>query len=172
MDRILSYKKVDEYLENLATKHVDINDYVGTSTTELNSKLGSVDGLQSPFLCFFNYQGKLSGNQQRTFNERTLSFSICFTGIDSEDFEAQKDAIDTAEIIGLEVLSRINVESKKQEIGWLYNNFEKDSAYYTEIELDQAEGVFGMEFHFNLKNTEQLVVSPEKWTDGNTFCTP
>lgn len=171
-DRILSYKKVDEYFSALADKHVDIKDYIGTSTTELDSKLGSVDGLQSPFLCFFNYQSKLSGNQQRTFNERTLSFSICFTGINAEDFEAQKKAIDDAEIIGLEFLSRINIESKKEAIGWLYNNFQKDSVYYTEIELEKADGLFGMEFHFDLKNTEPLVVSPDKWTDGDTFCTP
>lgn len=171
-ERVLSYKKVDEYFSSLAAKHVDVKDYIGTSTTELDSKLASVDGLQSPFFCFFNYQGKLSGNQQRTFNDRTLSFSICFTGIDAEDFPAQKQAIDDAEIIGLEILSRINIESKKEAIGWLYNNFQKDTAHYSEIELEGSEGVFGMEFHFDLKNTEPLVVSPDKWSDGNEFCVP
>ncbi|UOX35323.1 hypothetical protein LXD69_07330 [Flavobacterium sediminilitoris] len=171
MDRILSYTKVDDYFKSLANKHLDINDYIGTSTTELDSRMSSVDGIASPFLCLFNYQGKLSGNMQRTFNDRTLSFSICFTGIEAEDFPAQKAAINAAEVIGLEILSRINVESKNPAIGWLYDNFQKDTVHYSEIELDKAEGFFGMEFHFDLKNSEPLVVTPDKWSDGDQFCT-
>lgn len=170
-NRILSYKKVDEYFELLAQKHVEINDYIGTSQTELSSKLTSFDGVASPFFVFFNYQGKLTGNQQRTFNTRTLSFSICYIVKDLEDFVAQKEAIDNAEIIGLEVLSRINYDSKLQNIGWLYNNFEKDSVNYNEIELEKPDGIFGMEFHFDLKNIEPLTATPEKWTDGELICT-
>lgn len=171
MARVLSYKKVDDYFKSLAEKHVDINDYVGDSTTEIDNKLDSVDGLQSPFLSFYSYEGKLSGNQQRTFNDRTLSFAICFTGIDAQNFEDQRKAKDDAELIGLEVLSRINVDSKNPLSGWLYNNFEKNTVFYTEIELDKSEGIFGMEFHFDLKVLEPLVVTPDKWSDGDQFCT-
>ena len=170
MERVLDYKKVDDYLKSLAEKHVDIKDYVGDSTTELDDKVNTTDGLQSPFMSFYGYEGKLSGNQQRTFNERSLSFAICYSGISSGDFEAQRIAKRDAEIIGLEVLSRINVESKSPAIGWLYDNFVKESVQYIELEQELSEGLFGMEFHFNLKSLEPLVVTPDKWSDGDQFC--
>lgn len=169
MERLLSYKKVDEYFKELATKNVDIRDYCGTSVFELAEKLDSSQS-QSPILVFFTYEGKLSGNQQRTFNNRLLSFSILFTGIKSDDVPAQLEAKNNGEIIGLEVLSRINVQSKMPGIGWLYNNFDKDSVLYSEVDTD-LEGVHGMEFFFNLKTIEPLIVNPEKWSDGNIFCT-
>lgn len=169
MERLLSYKKVDQYFEELATKHVDIKDYCGTSVFELGEKLDSSQTL-SPILVFFNYEGKLSGNQQRTFNNRSLSFSILFIGIKPDDVPAQLEAKNNAEIIGLEVLSRINVQSKMENIGWLYNNFDKDSVTYVEVDTD-LEGVHGMEFFFNLKTIEPLIVTPDKWSDGNIFCT-
>ncbi|MFW0737576.1 hypothetical protein [Flavobacterium sp. T12S277] len=170
MERPLSYKKVDEYFEELATKNIDIKDYCGTSVFALGEKLDSSQDIQSPILVFFNYEGKLSGNQQRTFNSRSLSFSILFIGIKSDDVPSQLAAKNDAEIIGLEVLSRINVQSKMENIGWLYNNFDKDSVIYSEVDTD-LEGVHGMEFFFNLKTIEPLIVNPDKWSDGNIFCT-
>jgi hypothetical protein len=46
-----------------------------------------------------------------------------FSQVPADDFPAQRTAIDTAEEIGLEVLSRINIQHAY--IGWLYNNFDK-----------------------------------------------
>jgi len=170
MERLLSYKKVDEYFKGLAIKHIDIKDYCGTSPLELAEKMASVDGILSPILVLFNYAGKLSGNQQRTFNNRSLSFSILYSGIGADDTVGQLTAKNDAEIIGLEVLSRIHVQSKMQDIGWLYNNFEKESVVYEEVNAETAEGFCGFEFHFDLKTIEPLVVTPAKWSDGNIFC--
>jgi hypothetical protein len=170
MERPLSYKKVDDYFRNLATKHINIKDYCGTSVLELVEKMASVDGVLSPTLVLFGYSGKLSGNQQRTFNNRSLSFSILYAGIAADDIAGQLTAKNDAEIIGLEVMSRIHVQSKMPNIGWLYNNFEKDSVVYEEVDNEEADGFYGFEFHFNLKTIEPLVVTPAKWTDGNIFC--
>lgn len=170
MARELDYTKVDIYFRELSEKNVDIKDYCGTSVFELAEKITSTDGIISPILVLFNYEGKLSGNAQRTFNNRSLSFSILFSGISTEDFLAVKKAKTDAELIGLEVLSRINVQSKMPDIGWLYNNFDKDSVTYDEIDPETANDLVGMEFHFDLKTIEQLNVTPEKWTDGNIFC--
>jgi hypothetical protein len=171
MARILSYKKVGLFFKDLATKHVDIKDYCGTSAMELASKMASVEGVGSPILVFFDYSGKLEGNEQRTFNKRNVAFSILFPGIKPGEFDAQDEAIDQAEEIGLEVLSRINVQSKMPEIGWLYNNFEKESALILEVKSEGQDGFYGMEFHFDLKTVEPLVVTPNKWSDGAIFCT-
>lgn len=171
MERVLSFKKVDNYLEDLATKHVDINGYCSTSVEELASKLGSVNGVDVPILVFFDYSGKLEGPEQRTFNNRSLAFSILYPGISPSDFPSQYLAINNAEEIGLEVLSRIHVQSKMPDIGWLYNNFKKESVLMMEVKSEGQDGFYGMEFHFDLKTLEPLIVTPEKWSDGNIFCT-
>lgn len=172
MERNLSYKKVTDYLEYLANNHVDINGFVCDSPGAINDILSTVAGLPSPFLCFSNYEGKLTGNQQRTFNERTINFVIGLTNIPADDFESQKVAKNQAEEIGLEVLSRIHVDSKKNTNTWLYNNFNKDSVEYSEVELEFIDGCFGMEFQFELKTIEPLVVDPTKWLDASDFCNP
>jgi hypothetical protein len=172
MERILSFKKVDAFFKGLAKKHVDINDYCGTSVNELADKLASVEGIKAPILVFFDYSGKMNGNEQRTFNNRSLAFSILYPGIKSDQFEEQNTAIDQAEEIGLEVLSRINVQSKMPDIGWLYNNFNKESALMMEVKSEGQDGFYGMEFHFELKTLEPLIVDPDKWTDGDLFRCP
>lgn len=170
MARLLSFKKVDAFFKDLATKHVDIQDYCSTSVQELADKISSVDGLQSVILVFYDYFSKLSGVEQRTFNSRSLAFSILINGIKSDDYPGQREAIELSEEIGLEVLSRINVWSKMPESGWLYNNFDKNSVTYNEIDNEGTGGFYGMEFHFDLKTLEPLVVTPEKWNDGAIFC--
>lgn len=170
MERILSFKKVDDYFKELATKHVDIKDYCSTSAEELANKIASIDGVQNPILVFFDYYGKLSGSEQRTFNNRSLAFSVLFTGIKQDQYPEQREAVNLAEQIGLQVLSRINIQSKMPNIGWLYKNFDKDSATYDEVLSEGADGFYGMEFHFDLKVLEPLVVDPAKWSDGEIFC--
>jgi len=171
MASLLSFKKVDEFFGDLATKHVDIEDYCSTSAQELADRISSTEGVQSPILVFYDYFSKLSGNEQRTFNNRSLGFSILFTGIKADDFPGQRDAKEKAEKIGLEVLSRINVWSKMPESGWLYKNFDKETVTYDEVDAEGSDGYYGMDFHFELKTLEPLVVDPAKWTDGNIFCT-
>lgn len=170
MARSLSFKKVNDFFKDLATKHVDINDFVGTSPVEFSEKASTVDGLKTT-LVFYDYRGKLSGNDQRTFNNRTLSFSIIKPGIQSDDFLAQDLAIDECEAIGLEVLSRINVWSKMPESGWLYKNFEKETVIMEEVRAEEGDSFWGMDFSFELKTLEPLVVDPSRWSDGGIFCT-
>lgn len=169
--RQLSYIKVDEYFQDLSVKHVDIKDYCGTSVNELVNKIGQHSGIQSPILILFNIQNKLSGNQQRTLNNRTISFTVAFVVPDADDYVAQKKAIDDSEAIGLEILGRINIDSKGKKVDWLYNNFDPNTVHFMEFESETTEGLFGCEFHFDLKNPEPLLVDPAKWTDGGDYCT-
>jgi hypothetical protein len=170
MERILSYKKIDDYFRNLAQKNIDIRDYCGTSVSELADKIASVQGTESPILVFFDYSSKLEGNEQRTFSIRSLAFSILFKDIKPDQFQSQTDAIDQAEAIGLEVLSRIYIQSKMPDIGWLYKNFQKESVVMMEVKSEGQDGFYGMEFHFDLKTLEPLVVDKSKWSDGDIFC--
>ncbi len=170
MARVLSFQKVDDFFKDLATKHVDIKDYCSTSVEELANKIASVDGVKPPILVFFDYYGKLEGGTQRTFNNRSLAFSILYTGIKADDYPGQREAITKSEEIGLEVLSRINIQSQMPDIGWLYNNFDKNTVTMDEVISEGQDGFYGMEFHFDLKTLEPLVVNPAKWSDGDIFC--
>lgn len=171
MARILTFKIVEEYLKSLSERHVDIQDFVGTSLSELATKLTAHYGIKSPFMVFYSISSQLSGTNQRSFNTRRISFVIASAGINKEDFEKQKEAIDKAEQIGLDVLSRINYDSKISGSDWLYNNFQKDTVIYEVYQDEEVEGLFGMDFHFDLKLPEPLVALPDKWSDGDTICT-
>ncbi|WP_417365890.1 hypothetical protein [Flavobacterium beibuense] len=170
MDRILSKKKVNDYLKSLAELSNDIQLFVGTSELELDAAINKKSGLLSPCLNFYGYSWKLSGNHQRTFNTRTISFAVLIAGVKNDDFEARDNAITRAEEIGLDVLSRIYQDSLKPEFEWLYNNVDKSSVEGYEIKAKKPEGLYGMEFHVDIKVHEPLVVDPAKWSDGDSFC--
>lgn len=166
----LSYQAVDDLLRELSLKHLDIKDYCGTSVDELHNRLASTAGIQSPSLVFFNYTARLTGTEQRTFNARRISFTILYTGVPKDDYAAQRAAVNNAEIIGLEVIARINIYSKMQQSGWLYRNFDQSTVTYTELDSAELEGMFGMEFHFEIKTHQPLTVTKTKWSDGDIFC--
>ena len=159
MERILTFEMVEDYLKSLSVRHVDIKDFVGTSISELATKLTAHGGIKSPFMVFYSLSSQLSGTKQRSFNTRRISFAIAFAGISREDFQRQKQAKNEAEQIGLDVLSRINYDSKVQGT-WLYDNFLKDSVVYEDYEDEEVEGLYGMDFHFELKLPEPLVAVP------------
>jgi len=73
MSRELTYKKMNDYLEDLVSKNVDLKAFVGSSVNELANKLASNDGVESPFFIFYGYRNRLSGNEQRTHNSKTIS---------------------------------------------------------------------------------------------------
>jgi hypothetical protein len=46
-----------------------------------------------------------------------------------------------------------NKHSKQDAyIGWLYNNFDKNSVTIEEVIAEGQDGFYGMEFHFDLKH--------------------
>lgn len=170
MDRLLSKKKVSDYLKGIVQKNADLVHYVGTNKEELTNLIHSKAGITGPVLNFYGYRWKLEGNSQRTFNARVVSFAVLIAGVDIEDYQAQDEAVSSAEAIGLEVLSYIYQEAQLPETGWLYNNLTKESITADEIAMRDTAALFGMDFSFELKVSEPLVVNKTKWTDGNKFC--
>lgn len=170
MDRLLSKKKVSDYLAGIVEKNADLVHYVGTNKEQLLNLMNSKAGITGPVLSFYGYRWKLDGNSQRTFNTRVISFAILIAGVGIEDYEAQDEAVSLAEAIGLEVLSYIYQEAQLPETGWLYNNLSKDSITAEEIAMRDTEALFGMDFSFELRVADPLVVTKTKWTDGDRFC--
>ena len=168
--RILNYNIVKEYFNYLATNHKNINSFVGYSAEELATELRKIKGLPDPILVLYNYEGKLDGNNQRTFANRTISFAILKQVEKVDDFTVQYQAIADCEELGLSVLSRIHYDSKGKKIEWLYNNFIKDSVRFNEVKYKSSEGLFGMEFSFDLKTLEPLSIVADDWEDIESVC--
>lgn len=166
----MSKQKVSNYLRDLTDKNVDLTHFVGGDPQELADLLDSDKGPEGVILCFYGYRWKLDGNAQRTFNDRTIHFSILVAGVDIEDYLAQDAAITQAEAIGLEVLSRIYQDSHRPAMGWLYQNIKKDAVIGEEIRPEKTEDLVGMDFIFEIRVQEPLVVDKAKWSDGSIFC--
>ena len=165
MIKSVNYKAILGYFRLLAATHAQIRSFVGYSPFDLSSKAGAVRGLCTPALVLYGYEGKLDGNHQRTVARRTLRFAVVHTVLHAHDFQAQYETISMSEAIGLSVLSRLNIESKKGDIKWLHNSFVKESVRFNEIKLKGENGMFGMEFSFDIKTLEPLVINPSDWKD-------
>jgi hypothetical protein len=168
--RILNYKICLDYFKDLVTQHKIIKSFVGYSAEELATEMAKIKGIPDPILVLYNYEGKLDGNNQRTFANRTISFAILKQVKKVDDFTAQYQAIADCEELGLSVLSRVNYDSKGKKVEWLYNNFIKDSVRFNEVKYKSSEGLFGMEFSFDLKTLEPLSIVADDWEDITELC--
>ena len=166
-----NYLLIKNYLENLATNHHAISKFSGFSKLEMHNILGKLKGEKYPMMVLFEYQGKLSGPTQRTFATRTVGFSIFTGGIGLQDYTKQYQAIGQAEEHGLEILARINYDSKTQDgVEWLYKNFDKSEVRFEELRLSNEAGVYGMEFYFDLKVPQPFGIKTSDWNDISQVC--
>ncbi|MFA7448739.1 MAG: hypothetical protein WCY77_09905 [Weeksellaceae bacterium] len=170
MNQKAYFKRVKDYLEALVEDTDEIAEFVGTSESELMTKLQTITDASKPLLIFFGYEGNLEGQKQRTFGPRTISFSIVYPITDQNNYALQYQRINDAESIGLEVLARINYDSTLEgAVDWLYNSFEKDSCKFHEITYKTPIGLVGHEFFFDLKFNNALTPTPSFWKDRD-FC--
>lgn len=164
------FEKVRSYLSGLVDKTDHIKKFISVSERELQSVLSKTTKVDDPFMVFFGYEGKLTGNNQRTIGTRTISFSVLYRVINPNDFAGQYEKINQAENIGLQVLSRINRDSHpSSEETWLHNAFQKDSVKFSEVFYETAHGLFGCEFHFDLEVQNPLTADSDFWLDKD-FC--
>lgn len=164
------FKRVKDYFQALVDDTDEIADFIGTSESELMTKLQSITQPDKPFLVFFGYEGSLEGQKQRTFGPRTISFSIVYPVLDQNDYSMQYKKINDAEAIGLEVLARINYDSTLEGgVDWLYNSFAKDSCKFKEVVYKTPIGLFGHEFFFDLNFNNPLRPTPSFWKNRE-FC--
>lgn len=162
----VSYKKVIEYLKELAEKNTEISDAVGFNQSELLNKLRSRDGIDGYILAPFEYQGAISGTSQQTFASRVVQFAILTVHKAKENYEAEIDIESNCESIGLEILSRIRYDAEQaEEIKWLYQNIDPNKMTFHPIGSQTTEAIKGFLFSFELKTREVLKVHHDKWSD-------
>lgn len=163
-------KVVKSYFKNLVASTDVIKHYIGTSKKELMNFLSKSKSVDDPFLVLFSYDGKLDGNNQRTFGTRSVSFAILFRTSNANNIEDQDEKIDLAEEYLLQVLSRINYDSKSGDVEWLKDAFKKDSVKFSEVTYETANGLFGFECHFDVDVKNPLIADNSFWNDKD-FCT-
>lgn len=168
--REVSFSKINTYLKDLVQKSTVIKDYIGISRIELQNRLVSSKlKVKDPFFVLYEYSGRLHGNKQRTFGSRELSFCILFR-CKPDDVPAQEQAINLAEVYGLEFISRMKWDSTTHQHKWLAEIFSKNSVSFSSVEYEFANGLFGMEFSFELETKDPLSVDSTLWNDGKDFC--
>lgn len=164
------FKQINDYFEHLVNSTNHIKKFIGVSERELQSVLASTSMVDDPFLVLFGYKGALDGNNQRTLGARTVSFSILYRVTDPNNYAGQYTKTNLAEHIGLQVLSRINQESRPtSSVKWLHGAFVKGSVHFEEVFYQTGSGLFGCEFHFDLGVKDPLTVDSGFWTDKD-FC--
>lgn len=160
----VSYSTISNYFKDLINKTPYIKSYIGSSRTELQNKLTSRIKIEDPFFVLWGYGGKLEGNnKQRTQGCRSINFSILFR-IKPDDYTAQEDAYDKAELYGLNIIARIYQESCIKKYGWL-SNFDKDAVSWEPVEYQTANGLFGVEFSLLIPTKDPLTIDYSFWAD-------
>lgn len=164
------FKKVNDYLKYLVENTNHIKKFIGVSERELQAVLNKTKKEDDPFLVFFGYKAKLKGNNQRTIGTRTISFAVLYRVTDPNNYADQDEKINTAEYIGTQVLSRINIDSHpSSDVTWLHGTFQKDSVEFEKVTYQTANGLFGCEFHFDLEVKNPLIADSDFWLDKD-FC--
>ncbi|WP_312750586.1 hypothetical protein [Epilithonimonas hominis] len=162
-----NYTQTKNYFKNLAEQSNFINDFVGFFRREWLDRVSSTMKLKSPILALYDYRLGFDGPEQKTSTVRKVGFAIMFNNVKSGDLEGQYNAINEAEIMAVKILSRIRLDSYKEN-HMLYNAFLKDSVEISPVELSGNE--FGVEVTFNLKNIQSLKVFKEDWKDIENIC--
>lgn len=167
----MTYEKLTTYFEFLGLKHKLINSTIVFNERKFNQEYASRNGLQYPALIFDPYKSYLSGNAQRTFNNRSFEFSVMIK-VENSSADALKRARNMAEEIGLQLIARIKHDSNTcSNLDWLYQNFDANNVNYEPANYDNTNGdlVTGMDFSFSLKNKQSLKMNPSLWLDKTRF---
>lgn len=76
MKNRISYKGVKEYLQKLQVNSTFLNDFVGFSEREWNSRKASRIGIKSPVLALFRYQLGFDSPETTVLSVRKIGFAV------------------------------------------------------------------------------------------------
>lgn len=161
------FSQIELYFEELVQNTEYIKAFIPLSERALSNHLESTSRLQDPMLFLMSYEGKLDGNNQRTVGYRTVNFAVMFR-CDSDDAMAQRKAINDSEHVILNVLSRIDLDSKEQIIPWLKNAFVKNSVKLEDADFEYFPGLYGMYCSFDLEVKNSLKYDNSFWKTEKT----
>lgn len=163
--RTITHNAIIAYFNDLATQHLQLQDFYRFDLDEARTQLRS--GLKLPCLMLESHSSDLETqtNQVTTFNNRTISFLVLDRAA-QRDHDKINDIRDTAESIILDIISRMKRDNKDRA-HWLYNLFDVNS-----VVIDPGGPIFmdlyGYNVRLTLKNKETMVYDQTKWADGTS----
>lgn len=154
------FLEIENYLENLVNQTDHIKTFVPLSDRDIDNKMsGNTVG---PFFVLISYKGALNENKQRTIGRRNLTFAILLKA-PHDNALVQRQKIDEAEWIGLNVLSKIDLDSQLGTPDWMKHAFIKETVHYEETQYEQFSGLFGQEFSLDLNIKNPLKYESNFW---------
>lgn len=158
------FQPIEDYFEQITKSTTKIGNFVPMSDGALDDILSNKPIF--PLLCLVDYEGKLNQNKQRTIATRTVTFSILFR-CPTDKKTDQREKVNEAEMIGLNILSKIEFDSCSGNNSWLKNAFKKESVHFSKIEYMSYNDLHGAEFSFDLDIKNPLNYDNEFWDIKN-----
>jgi len=155
------FKPIEDYFENLTKQSSHLGSFVPMSDGAMDDVLSN-DPVY-PLVCLIDYEGKLNENDQRTIAARTLRFAILYK-VDTADKPQQRQRVNDAEHIGLNILAKIERDSCSGDVSWLKKAFKKETVHFIRAEYEYYAGLQGAEFAFDLNIKNPLHYDSEFWT--------
>lgn len=155
------FKPIEDYFEELSNSSKYIGDFVPMSDGAMDDVLAKHD-VAFPLLSLVDYEGKLNPNKQRTIATRTVTFAILFR-CNTDDKQLQRQRVNDAESIGLNILAKIEHDACTGNVEWLKNAFKKETVHFTRLEYIDYENLHGAEFLFDLEIKNPLHYNADFW---------
>ena len=155
------FKETEDYFEGLTNQSQFLGDFVPMSEGELDNVIANKP--QYPLLCLIDYEGKLNENKQRTIATRTITFAVLFS-CETENKAEQRQRVNDAESIGLNILAKIEHDACTGAVGWLKNAFKKESVNFVKGEYLHYNNLHGAELSFDLDIKNPMHYDADFWT--------
>lgn len=163
----ITYKRLKEYAQQLAENCVHMHDFVGFFQEELDDKINSYRGIQSPFMALWEYEKDREGMDQEALAIIRFSYVILFSDVRNDDFEAQYNAIDEAEKLADIINSRIR-HDHYQPTHFLHRALIENHTVVKPVTY--LNGCFGVQVSLGFKNLDFWHLKAEDWKDIEKIC--
>lgn len=165
----IDFEKIVKYLEDLGSKHVDINKTVRWNRAELQGQMRT-ENLESIML--IDAPEFQSEGSQNNIHSILCAFTILgkknVATPKIDDYDKQNEIIDHCLNICFEVAARIQrdaYESSNEKLKWLYAALQKASYQYIKVGPIFTNHLYGYRCQFEIRSPEVYKLDPAKWTD-------
>lgn len=168
----ISFLTIVNYLETLATAHVEIKDTYRWNANEFSGSLRR--GVNLPVMLIDAVETQTSGNPSQTFHANTTAFTILGkpnkpTGC-LDAYDTQNEVLDYCQSICFDIEARIidYAQQAKDANGnknWLYGLVDKNSFHTFKIGPITSDGLYGYRTELTLKNQVPTCPDASKWND-------
>lgn len=162
MPRTNSHNRIVNYFKDLATAHLQLDDFYRFNWNEIKSNLRYQGA--GYLLLLESHSGDLSKQQGgSTRNERVIS-GLVLRHNTVDDYDGQNETFDTSEQIVLDLVARIKNDSeglrRDSPLAWL-KGFDVGSVRYDSVPEPYFQSYYGYNFIIELPNPGEVCYTEE-----------